>query len=55
MDFEGAEADYTAQMAVMQMMGELSRETEALVCLLHHASDKSWEAKNRPVESPWSQ
>ncbi|QWQ42082.1 AAA family ATPase [Streptomyces sp. YPW6] len=50
MDFEGAESDYTEQMAVMQGSTELARDTGATVILLHHASDKAWEAKS----SPWS-
>ncbi|WP_406192294.1 helicase RepA family protein [Streptomyces griseus] len=50
MDFEGAESDYTEQMAVMQGATELARHTGATVILLHHASDKAWEAKS----SPWS-
>ncbi|QDP44240.1 DnaB-like replicative helicase [Streptomyces phage Celia] len=50
MDFDGAESDYTEQMAVMSNATELARATGATVLLLHHASDKSWEAKS----SPWS-
>lgn len=50
MDFENAESDYTEQMAVMSSVTELARHTGATVIILHHASDKSWEAKS----SPWS-
>ncbi|WP_031513736.1 AAA family ATPase [Streptomyces sp. NRRL F-5123] len=50
MDFENAESDYTEQMAVMQGCTELARHTGATVIILHHASDKAWEAKT----SPWS-
>jgi hypothetical protein len=52
MDFEGAESDYTEQMAVMSNATELARATGATVILLHHASDKSWEAKSSPWDPP---
>jgi hypothetical protein len=52
MDFEGAESDYTEQMAVMSLATELARNTGATVILLHHASDKSWEAKTDPWSPP---
>ncbi|MFC9736654.1 AAA family ATPase [Streptomyces noursei] len=52
MDFEGAESDYTEQMAVMSSATELARATGATVILLHHASDKSWEAKSDPWAPP---
>lgn len=52
MDFEGAESDYTEQMAVMSGATELARATGATVILLHHASDKSWEAKADPWAPP---
>lgn len=52
MDFENAEADYTVQMAVMSNATELARETGATVIVLHHASDKSWEAKSDPWSPP---
>jgi hypothetical protein len=52
MDFEGAESDYTEQMAVMSSVTELARATGATVILLHHASDKSWEAKTDPWAPP---
>jgi hypothetical protein len=52
MDFEGAEADYTVQMAVMSNATALARETGATTILLHHASDKSWDAKSAPFEPP---
>lgn len=52
MDFEGAESDYTEQMAVMQGATELARHTAATVILLHHASDKAWEAKTSPWNPP---
>lgn len=52
MDFEGAEADYTEQMAVMSNATELARITGATVIILHHASDKGWEAKSDPWSPP---
>ena len=52
MDFEDAEADYTVQMMVMQRATELARETGATVFILHHASDKSWDAKGEPFKPP---
>lgn len=52
MDVEGAEADYSIQMEVMQWVTELSRETGATVLVLHHASDKSWDAKSDPWSPP---
>ncbi|MEU2854118.1 AAA family ATPase [Streptomyces syringium] len=52
MDFENAESDYTEQMAVMSNATELARATGATVLILHHASDKSWEAKSDPWAPP---
>ncbi|MEU4155674.1 AAA family ATPase [Actinoplanes sp. NPDC026670] len=52
MDFEGAESDYTEQMAVMQSATELARSTGSTVILMHHASDKTWEAKQDPWMPP---
>jgi hypothetical protein len=52
MDFEGAEAEYGAQMEVMQLMTELSRETGSATVVIHHASDKSWDAKTDPWNPP---
>jgi hypothetical protein len=52
MDFEGAESDYTEQMSVMSLATELARATGATVIILHHASDKSWEAKTDPWAPP---
>lgn len=52
MDFEGAESDYTEQMAVMSNATELARSTGATVILLHHASDKTWEAQSNPWAPP---
>ncbi|WP_327431402.1 AAA family ATPase [Streptomyces sp. NBC_01236] len=52
MDFDGAESDYTEQMSVMSGLTELARATGATVIVLHHASDKSWEAKSDPWAPP---
>lgn len=53
MDFEGgAESDYSAQMAVMSSVTELARDTGATVIIMHHASDKSWDAKTDPFSPP---
>lgn len=52
MDFDGAESDYTEQMAVMQGVTELARETGATVFIMHHASDKSWDARSDPWSPP---
>ena len=52
MDFEGCESDYTAQMAAMQNITALSRETGATVIVLHHATDKSDRAKTMPGHPP---
>lgn len=52
MDFDAAESDYTEQMAVMSQVTELARNTGATVIILHHASDKSWEAKSDPWAPP---
>lgn len=51
MDFEGAEADYSAQMETMQYLTEFCRETDALTVVMHHASDKAMDPK-RPWKPP---
>ncbi|MFY1686294.1 hypothetical protein ACN28A_00005, partial [Plantactinospora sp. WMMB782] len=52
MDFEGAESDYTEQMAVMQGVTAFARDTGATSIILHHASDKGWDAKTAPYDPP---
>lgn len=52
MDFENAESDYTEQMAVMSNVTDLARETGSTVIILHHATDKSWDAKSDPWSPP---
>lgn len=52
MDFENAESDYSEQMAVMSNCTEISRATGSTTFILHHASDKSWDAKTDPYSPP---
>lgn len=52
MDFEGAESDYTVQMNVMSNVTDLARATGSTVIILHHATDKSWDAKTDPWSPP---
>lgn len=52
MDCDGAESDYTEQMAWMSGLTELARNTGSMVLILHHATDKSWEAKSDPWAPP---
>ena len=52
MDFENAESDYSAQMAVMQNVTALARDTGSGIIIMHHASDKSWDAKTDPYAPP---
>ncbi len=52
MDFEGAEADYSIQMNVMSNVTDLARETGSTIMILHHASDKSWDARTDPWKPP---
>lgn len=53
MDFDGgAESDYTVQMAVMSNATDFARETGITVIILHHATDKGWDAKSDPWSPP---
>lgn len=52
MDIEGATSDYAEQMEVLDILTDLARTTGATVIILHHASDKSWEAKSDPWSPP---
>lgn len=52
MDFMGAEGSYEAQMEVMSTATELSRLTGSTVILLHHATDKGWDARTSPWNPP---
>lgn len=51
MDFDGAEADYSAQMETMQYITEFTRETGATTFVMHHASDKAMDPR-RPWKPP---
>lgn len=52
MDFEMAETDYHVQYGVMSGLTELSRDTGISPWVLHHASDKTENAKNDPGNPP---
>ena len=52
MDIEGAASDYAVQMDAMQNIQDLSRATGSGVMVMHHASDKGWEAKSDPWKPP---
>lgn len=52
MDIEGCATDYQPQMEAMDSLTALARKTGATVIVLHHASDKSWEAKSDPWNPP---
>ncbi len=52
MDIEGCESDYTQQMAAMAEVTDLARETGSTIFVLHHATDKGWEAKSSPWTPP---
>ncbi|MFC0622798.1 AAA family ATPase [Kribbella deserti] len=52
MDFQGAQADYQEQMTVMQGITELAHSTGITPIVMHHASDKGWEAKTNPWNPP---
>jgi hypothetical protein len=52
MDFQGGEADYTAQMALMQDLDALKKETGATILICHHATDKGLGAIANPSLPP---
>lgn len=53
MDMEGATSEYGEQMAAMQfLVDEVARYTGSTVLVLHHATDKSWDAKTDPWSPP---
>lgn len=52
MDFDCAESDYAAQMSVLQNITALARDTGATTFVMHHASDKSWDARTDPWMPP---
>lgn len=51
MDFDGGEADYSAQMENMQYLTEFARETGSTTIVMHHASDKQMDPR-RPWKPP---
>jgi hypothetical protein len=51
-DIEGAESEYAPQMEAMQYLTELARTTGSTVIVLHHATDKGWDAKSSPSRPP---
>jgi hypothetical protein len=52
MDFDGADSEYSAQMEVMSSASGFARDTGASVIVLHHASDKTWSARDDPWAPP---
>lgn len=48
MDVEGGEADYTAQMQIMQDLVGLNREIGSTTFVLHHTTDGSYVPPNMP-------
>lgn len=50
MDFDGAEASYEVMMSVMQGVSALKQETGITPVVMHHATDKSFDAKSAPWE-----
>jgi hypothetical protein len=52
MDIEGCESSYEAQMAAMAEVTDMARETGSTFIILHHATDKGWDAKSMPWNPP---
>ncbi|HOS92173.1 MAG TPA: AAA family ATPase [Armatimonadota bacterium] len=52
MDIDGCEADYSAQQEAMQILSGLARETGSTIIVIHHATDKSYEANSQPGYPP---
>ena len=52
MDIEGCNADYVAQQEAMQVLNDLALTTGSTVIVLHHATDKSFEASADPYAPP---
>lgn len=52
MDIEGGSSDYTAQMEAMSEITDLARFTGSTVIVLHHATDKSQDARMDPYKPP---
>lgn len=51
-DMDGAESEYVGQMEAMAVLTGIARATGATVIVMHHASDKSPEARNRGHAPP---
>ena len=51
-DIDGAESEYSEQMQAMQRLTELCRYTGSTIIVLHHATDKGWEARAQPASAP---
>lgn len=51
-DMDGAESEYIGQMEAMAALTEIARATGSTVIVMHHASDKSWDAKDKPFAPP---
>lgn len=52
MDIENCEGDYHAQQQAMSWLTEISREIDCTMFILHHATDKSQEARQEPGRPP---
>lgn len=52
MDFENCESAYEEQMNVMASISDLSRGIGSTCIVLHHASDKTWDARTDPWNPP---
>jgi len=52
MDVQGATSDYTAQMDALQTISDMTRDTGSTAMVLHHASDKTWDAQTAPWKPP---
>ena len=51
-EMDGAESEYQAQMDAMAGLTDLARATGSTVMVLHHATDKGWDAKDHPFKPP---
>ena len=52
MDVAGGQSDYGEQMEIMQDIHSMSRELDTTIMILHHATDKTYEAKVTPWLPP---
>lgn len=51
-EMEGAESEYQGQMDAMAGLTDMARATGSMVIVLHHATDKSWDAEKQPFRPP---